>query len=429
MEYVTRDAAGELVVVEEDYHPASDPCPVVDLHASSAYIDSGGTLHVSLEGTVFDALSDVLRNDADKVQSLTFYVNDEEVATISNLPSENQAAPEPPWKPYKYEPTFEQEITIPNVTAGDYVVRAETSENLMGNVGSDSVTVSVGLQGVPGSGGATTVTLTANIYLPAEPTPGAADSLQFYYGDRGVLPDDPVLTEDTAEPASLVFAGTIDGTPTTVTITEFSGLTTALDTLTAEVRYDFVSGGSSTLTATFTETGAETNRFSVTYTFPVGGGGIGTQTPVLQSIEEDEGTDAGTFFPLLTRMTAAPGLFEEDPDAYSVDLLGADFAIRPFAYSPDNFYVVDTEDKTVPTVVVVVQTGNPRRRTSGPRTTSWSHGKAASWSHASRKAMCFSQARRPTSYRSGQSPRRSSSTAMTATPTRSRTTEALTPIQ
>jgi len=102
--------------------------------------------------------------------------------------------------------------------------------------------------------------LVENIYIADDFSDLTADSVQHFYGVRGVDPADPVLTENEGEEDSLVFRGTVDGMPAEITITEFAGLTAQVDTLQATV---LVPTGYRELT--FEETGPETNLFRIAY--------------------------------------------------------------------------------------------------------------------------------------------------------------------
>jgi len=113
-------------------------------------------------------------------------------------------------------------------------------------------------------------TLEANIYLPVSPTDEVADSLQYYYGEREPLPDDPILTESEDAPSSLIFTGTFASTSTTITIdpTTFDGLTDEVDSLSASVTHVYQEGAGVVMEWPFNETGPETNTLRASVVAP-----------------------------------------------------------------------------------------------------------------------------------------------------------------
>ena len=143
-------------------------------------------------------------------------------------------------------------------------------------------------------------TLEANIYLPVSPTPEAADSLQYYYGARSPLPDDPVLSE--AEPASLIFRGTVQGVNTTIAIdpATFHGLTPNVDSLHTTITLSF-EAAIMPLRAELNETAAGSGMFQTGL-----GSAQDSQAHWSASISGGEWSNPGTFAPMAVRIMGPP---------------------------------------------------------------------------------------------------------------------------
>jgi hypothetical protein len=111
------------------------------------------------------------------------------------------------------------------------------------------------------------VTDVLNIYVPSDLSTESVDTIQYYRGDRDVEEGDSSLTENAGEEDSSVFHGIVNGFDTTVTIVNFTGLTTSFDTLTATIEY-VNSGKESSFSVDFTETDTESNVFRATMDAP-----------------------------------------------------------------------------------------------------------------------------------------------------------------
>ncbi|NQT92775.1 MAG: hypothetical protein HQ559_08440, partial [Lentisphaerae bacterium] len=151
-------------------------------------------------------------------------------------------------------------------------------------------------------GGDGQVSLPENIHIAVDPTAAVADSIQYYYEERTPEQDDPVLTEEATEPASLAFHGTVDGLPTTVTISNFAGLTAGVDTLTAEICQSYLAYGTQRVVE-FTETGAETGTFRAQMAIEYGGE---PQTRWVASVHNSAGSGNGWDNPVYVRVKGFP---------------------------------------------------------------------------------------------------------------------------
>jgi len=175
-------------------------------------------------------------------------------------------------------------------------------------------------------------TLEANIYLPVSPTDQVADSLQYYYGEREPLPDDPILTESEDAPSSLIFTGTFASTPTTITIdpTTFDGLTENADSFQATTALSLPGDAVATLSATFTETGAETCLFRAAYESGSGDDTEGWDGLVRWAAADVRNADCWYthYRPVCLRVSGlAAALSETELDEYSMTVNDAAFRL------------------------------------------------------------------------------------------------------
>ncbi len=248
----------------------SDPRPIVvldDIQPGDVSI-SGGIATVTLRGTVRDPIADntprgkVSEGKAD-IDSVKIIVNGyDDGTTVSVEAQADGAATFFRRHPYKgqFGPVA---VTFP-ATRGTHTISIETSENAAGRTGSDDIEIRLTTREVPGAegeGGEGGALLLPNIYIPQDPAPETADSIQYYYGDRGPAQDDPTLCEDAGDEASLVFHGTVEDVQAAITIAGFGGLTPNADTLSATVAYTWPTGEVLRFDVAFAETGAETKIF------------------------------------------------------------------------------------------------------------------------------------------------------------------------
>ncbi|HUT33344.1 MAG TPA: hypothetical protein VNE39_07700 [Planctomycetota bacterium] len=276
IEFVVPDAcesgtglpAAGAAATPTNWVPVSDPRPVValdEIGAGNVGI-SNGTATVTVSGTVRDPIADntprggVSQGRAD-IESVHVYVNGVEACDPAGVQSQDDGQPSL-FRQHPYRGTFGPVAISFPASTGTHTITVETSANAAGRTGRDSIEVRLDSREVPGTaclGGA--LTLTANLYFPAEPGPATADVVQYYYGQREPQEGDPFLAENAGEEASLEFHGQLDGVPVQIAVTDFAGLTEQADTLDAEIACTWPDGGTMRLAATFTETGPATRLF------------------------------------------------------------------------------------------------------------------------------------------------------------------------
>jgi hypothetical protein len=97
------------------------------------------------------------------------------------------------WRQHPYKGTFNQvNLSLP-LEEGTHTIRVTTGENAAGLTGFDEVAFTL-VKEITGGGGGGTTSMTVNIHLPVEPKPKVADRLQYYFGTRDPLADDPWFT-------------------------------------------------------------------------------------------------------------------------------------------------------------------------------------------------------------------------------------------
>ncbi|HRR80728.1 MAG TPA: protein-arginine deiminase family protein [Planctomycetota bacterium] len=177
-------------------------------------------------------------------------------------------------------------------------------------------------------------TLKANIYLPVSPTPEAADVLQYYYGLRSPLPDDPILAESPDAPAGLIFRGTFQGVNTTVAIdpATFPSPTGNVDSFQATATLALDETAVMTLSATFSETAAQSCIFSAAYQGDTGGmpGQPNALARWVPSEVRNPNCVNTLYRPLCMRVRGLPsGLSDKALDGYRMTVNGAAFRVDP----------------------------------------------------------------------------------------------------
>jgi hypothetical protein len=305
-----------------DRVPMSLPRPTVHLDLTPYdVVISGSTASITLAGYVEDPIADNVpegkvsagRADIDSVQ---LYVNGETTGGAVTVNRSSAGSPSL-WKQHPYKGQFSPiSVTLP-ISSGSQTIRLQTSANAAGNSGYAEATVTFVETALPGGSPGGGATATANVYLPDNPSPTVADSLKFFYGLRDPLPDDPVFTERTGEENSLVFHKIVDGVQGTVSLSNFAGLTSGVDSLTANVTYSYADGYVAQFNATFLETGPATNLFRAV--FSVGGGGAGQpQTTFAVGGIRIRAQGPGSYTPTTIRLRG----LQKPADQYVVKLEG-----------------------------------------------------------------------------------------------------------
>jgi hypothetical protein len=163
----------------------------------------------------------------------------------------------------------------------------------------------------------------ASIYIPGDFDPEVADTIHYFHGLRDATAADPAFTEAETETASLVFRGTFQGVDTAIAIdpATFTGLTGNVDSLRATVSHTFGDGHTMPLTATFTETGAETGVFRAQFeeVLPQEGGGLGAWSRQATNLA---GSNSGSSRPFTVRLL---GLTEDASNRYAGTFGGPQF--------------------------------------------------------------------------------------------------------
>jgi Ca2+-binding RTX toxin-like protein len=155
LEWVTWDReTGEVRPVDDVIYP-SDPRPEVALEVEDAYLDTNENLVIEYHVSVFDALSEVAEQAADRVQELSIIVNGEVVDVIDDLATSGGVGTMP-WQLQDFSFEFDRTLTLPKRIDPDdpthelswggetVIVLAQTSENGAGNVGWDRSAVVLG---------------------------------------------------------------------------------------------------------------------------------------------------------------------------------------------------------------------------------------------------------------------------------------------
>jgi len=197
----------------------------------------------------------------------------------------------------------------------------------------------------------------------------ARDVVKFFYGTGDVLPDADEFTEAEGEEASLVFHGTLNGTPMTITLLDFTGLTREVDVLKAEISYETQAGGTDVITATFTETGPITSRFAATFNYTSGADGAPSTVLTVESVNVGRLTGAGRFFPFVARVIDPAGAITPEKDKYTIKVFDETFGIEEFQYSNRRWYCRREEDGKV--VIYIITLPYPKETLVNVRPEQW----------------------------------------------------------
>ena len=185
-----------------------------------------------------------------------------------------------------------------------------------------------------------------NIHMPVEITDSTVDTLNYYFGVRDPLEDDPWFAERPKQPASLDFQGELEDLPAQVQILgQPPRLTQGIDAFSARVPI-VVQGEIRTFTGVFTETTPTSNLFRLTLTFTIPNPPPKEQWSVKDIINR-EGSGKGTYYPYNVRVKGIPDpenfLFEYDGTRYELEeyegwfyLKGGSSGNRNQSHDPDD---------------------------------------------------------------------------------------------
>ena len=245
--------------------PVSDPCPVVTLGAllPEDVTISGDTATFKVSGTVADALADIMPNNLADIETVRVLINDEEHIAPTALAAGDGGA-STFWRRHPFRGVFnELQVSLP--ARGSHIVTVETAENAAGRKGWQSLAFNFHSAAEEFFGG---TNFMANIHIATNLTNTVADTIQFFHGDGEPYEDDPWLVETGA--ATLVFTGRLDEVGIKVSIGNFSGLSTNVDSFVAELRYNISTNCQPVYSNLFVETSATSGLFRSISAFTVG---------------------------------------------------------------------------------------------------------------------------------------------------------------
>lgn len=119
---------------------------------------------------------------------------------------------------------------------------------------------------------------------------------------------------------TLVFTGFVVGTPVSIKLKNYSGLTTLADSFDAELTFGFPNGGISKSTLTFTETAADSNLFRASIlVHSINGQSQGDAAEIwtVAGVQNHNDLDIGSYYPLSIRIFSPPSVLNPDDLAFS----------------------------------------------------------------------------------------------------------------
>jgi hypothetical protein len=164
IEFVTWDRQTGQVHDADDVIHAADPRPQVSLEITDAFVDENGYLSVSVSGTVYDWLSELAQSPIDRLQSLTFTADGEQIDAIDDLPSLSSGSGMMPWQPFGLSVDYNRTFVLappsdpdethgpdnPRTWGGRVVeIRAVTSPNGAGHTAYARAGIVIGWREVP----------------------------------------------------------------------------------------------------------------------------------------------------------------------------------------------------------------------------------------------------------------------------------------
>lgn len=286
---------------------ASVPRPIIKLAEDSsvkmAGFDSNGRqlATITLSGSIKDCIADTMpRGTSADIGLVTIYWDEKEIAVVEVEPSDDGGVSF--FRPHPYKGTFSIENIEVIVDGDTHYLRAETSKNAAGQVGSDQMIVSFAaktIPGVPNDGSGAGIFTAA---FPANPTDATLDQVIVFSGVREVLPDDPLLVERDGEPESWVFVNATDKIIISFENKDKLPFTEAVDVFTGIITYTWLDGFTVKLAGEFVETTAISRNFRALIQNPGGAVERDPQVHWTASTQHLEGTDAGFWNPLTVRI-------------------------------------------------------------------------------------------------------------------------------
>ncbi|MFH0939660.1 MAG: HYR domain-containing protein [Planctomycetota bacterium] len=249
IEFVTKNSDGEMTPLSEFFANCT-PIPTISANVTNTNF-SNGTVTLLISGIVKDALSDVVEDAENQVNSVDVLLDDGTV--LKTIALQNSTQPELPWKPYKFEASYSTIVSFYASAPGSYAITLKTSPNAAGLTGTATVKTII-------EGDDTRFAATMNLVLPDNFRPDVMNSIVFYLGDRAPQVDDPVLIETAVGTSE--FQGSLGWAAITATVKNFTGLTTNTDVMTVEYTLISPDGSTSKLEVPMNETAAISNRFT-----------------------------------------------------------------------------------------------------------------------------------------------------------------------
>ncbi|MGB0370736.1 MAG: hypothetical protein ACPGN3_05245, partial [Opitutales bacterium] len=346
---VERDPDDGEIISSGGLYYDSNPIPNIDLTLDSAEINDDGNLVVTVTGQFSDRLSELIDESDYRVQDVTISCNGEDLETIT---MNYGGAGVMPWQPHTSDNDFTRTFTVENPGPQTYTIRAETGQNAVGNVGWDSV--SIGLQNVEIVNSTPAPSADVSIVFNQKLNAQTIETAQVYFGDREVLPTDPIVTESAA--GSYSFEGSIlvngELRPCSFQIfknSEFSD--TGVDNFSTEFKYTVSSGGVTTVLEArghWEESSPSSLRF---YPVEFYHEEIFYDLVISHTLEL-EGSPEGSVVPMVWRSGISGNELIEDEDSM-VFVGDTRQTLAPFTYSPTYQYIVDDSRRGRPKIFVV----------------------------------------------------------------------------
>ena len=308
MEFVTKGKGDKPASVSGFYNGTATP--VIDATATNCAVTPAGLVTLTVSGTVTDATSDLIDTPAKQLQTVT--VKWPGGSAVSNLA--NTAAPELPWKPYKFASSFTQAVSFTASGPGAYPIDIETSESAAGQTGLTQQYVQV-------SETQTHIVLTGSL------TATTAETLR-YFGGAESQNDPSELLEET-DVATKMFQVSPTSDAFKVEILSGGTLTAATDSLAVRLWTKAAPGVFTHRDATFVETGPVTKNF------------------ILKELTASGGafpkTHPGTFLPIMLRFPVNGAM---EAETVRIKTLDREWKLKKKDFGDGEYlYLVDDQEK------------------------------------------------------------------------------------